>query len=93
MLTRDNKTIPGLETVTDRTVAVIDCAGGSCKELDRDTMVFCKHVGGPAPDHVCVVFRTQVDDCGRRACEGCIINAVLYRPQESVRDCVRVFNA
>jgi len=77
MPTRGNKTITGLETATDSTVAEFDCAGGACKVLDRDTVVFCKHVGGPAPDHVCVVFRTQVDDSGRRVCEGCIIDTVL----------------
>ncbi len=93
MLPRVNKTIPGREAVTDRAVAEVDTAGGSCRELDRDAVAFCKHVGGLAPDHVCVMFRTQVADTGRRACEGCIIDSVLYRLQESIRDCVRVYNA
>jgi hypothetical protein len=93
MLPRDNRTTVCVEAASDRTVPAFDNADRSSRELDKDGVVFCKHVGGTAPDHVCVIFRTQVGETGIRMCEGCVIDAVLYRSQESIRDCVRVCNA
>ena len=93
MLFHVNKTILSLLTVSDKTVTAVESADCSCKELDKDTVVFCKHIGGPAPDHVCVVYRAQQGETGRPMCAGCVIDAVLYRPQESARDGIRVYNA
>ena len=84
--------LPGPD-LSDKTVAEIPGAGPRPRELNSDTVVFCRHVGGLAPDHVCVIFRRQTAETGQRMCEGCVIDAVLYRSQESVRDCVRVCNA
>ncbi len=79
--------------LSDKTVVEIHGAGLRPRELDSDTVVFCRHVNGLAPDHVCVIFRRQTAETGKRMCEGCVIDAVLYRSQEAVRDCVRVCNA
>jgi len=73
--------------------APVDGIPASCRQVDRDCVVFCKQVNGMVSDLVCVVYRKQVCETGLSVCAGCIIDAVVYRPTETVRDGLRHYNA
>lgn len=73
--------------------AAVDTVPASCRLVDRDCVVYCKQVDRMVPDHVCVVFRNQVGETGRSICAGCVIDAVIYRPTETVRNGLRYYNA
>ncbi len=73
--------------------AVVDAIPASCRQVDRDCVVYCKQANRMVPDHVCIVFRKQVGETGLSACAGCIIDAIVYRPTETVRDGLRHYNA
>ena len=79
---------PAAETDT-----TVDAVPASCRQVDRDCVVYCKQVNRMVPDHVCVVFRKQVGETGRSICAGCIIDAVIYGPTETIRDGLRYYNA
>jgi hypothetical protein len=71
----------------------VDGIPDSCRQVDRDCVVYCKQVNRMVPDLVCIAFRKQVGETGRNACAGCLIDAVVYRPTETIREGLRYYNA
>lgn len=90
---RNNRPTLSIKAEAPDLVDASSVDSASLRELDRNAMVFCRQAGRVVSDHICVVFRQQVGETGKRACDGCVIDAVLYRTQKAVTDGLRVYNA